>query len=112
MKYFINSKERTESNTTCYFEFQKGEYCDECWKEDSVYIRDSLWDDFDVSFVFEKLIPDFDYFGFTKIDKSQWKQIVDFCNTYQPKCTCIINDVVKWVDDCFSSYDCFYILGM
>ncbi len=112
MKFFIDAKERKESGTTCYFEFQKGLCDDKCWKEDSVYISDSVWDEYETSEVFENFVPDFDYYGITKIDKNQWTKIVEFCKTNKTKCAPIIIDVKQWVEDCFANNDCFSIWGM
>lgn len=110
MKYFVSERERKNSNTTCYLEFQKGKSDDECWKADSVCIRDSLWDEYELSELFESVVPNFDYYGTTEITREQWEEIVKRCQDTQQKR--IIEDVCAWVDTCFESFDCFSIVGM
>ncbi len=54
MFFFINEEERKKSKSTCYFEFQKGKYHGKCWENGSVSIRDSLWDEYELSDVLKK----------------------------------------------------------
>lgn len=112
MKYFVNEKERKQSNTTCYFEFQKGKYNGKCWRDDSVCISDGLWDEYGLSELLEKVVPDFDYYGTTEINRAQWNEIVRESKDMQSKCACVIDDVAEWVENCLKTYVCFTILGM
>ena len=112
MLFFINEEDRKNSKSTCYFEFQKGKYKDKCWKSDSVSIRDSVWDEYKLSDLFEKSVPDFDYFGTTEVHPEQWENILKICAKEKPKGACVIDDVREWVEECFKEFGCFTICGM
>ena len=112
MKYFIDKKSVQESHTTCYFEFQKGSFKNKCCDEDSIFIRDSLWDEYNLSVLIEKFVPDFDYYGTTEINFDRWNRIVKFCESNSERWNCIIFDSRDWADECFKQYNCFTIVGM
>ena len=112
MFFFITEEERKKSKSTCYFEFQKGKYHGKCWENGSVSIRDSLWDEYELSDLFEKAVPDFDYFGVTEISPEQWENILKICEKEKPKGACVIDDVREWVEECFKEFGCFAICGM
>lgn len=112
MKFFVSEKERKASATTCYFEFQKGKYHGKCWESDSVSIRDSVWDEYELSDLFERAVPDFDYFGVTEISPAEWNEILNICKTENPKGACVVEDVREWVAECFQNFKCFTICGM
>lgn len=111
MKYFVNETERKASHSTCYFEFQKGHYHDECWLQDSISIRDDLWDELHLTELINGTIRTFDYYGITVVEKSQWDEIVEHSRT-DVSWKDAISDVISWVDECFEEYDAFTILGI
>lgn len=112
MKFFINEEERKASKSTWYFEFQKGEYDNRCWKIDSINISEGVWNEYELSDLFKKAIPDFDYYGVTRVSLKQWKKILKICVNKRHKSVCVINDMKDWVNECFKSFDCFTICGL
>lgn len=70
MKYFLNEAERKASQSTCYFEFQKGYYHDQCWLQDSISISDELWDELRLTELISGVIRKFDYYGKMIIERS------------------------------------------
>lgn len=111
LKYFVSEEERKASHSTCYFEFQQGYYRGQCWLPDSISISGTLWDKFDLSNLFERVIEEFDYFDTTVVTKTQWSNIIEISKErtawYE-----IIKEAVPWVDRCFKSHEVFTILGM
>ena len=57
---------------TCYFEFQKGTFRNEFWKDDSLLLHMNIFDRLDLSSVFTATIPDFDYYGVTHVAPEQY----------------------------------------
>ena len=112
MKYFVNEEDRKASHSTCYFEFQQGYYHGQCWLPDSISISDTLWDEFDLSILFARVIEGFDYFGTTVVTKEQWNNIVRISQeSFSPWCE-IIAEAAPWVDICFKNHEAFTIMGM
>ena len=112
MLYFVNAEDRKESRSTCYFEFQKGKHKNKFWKSDSVNIAVSLWNEYELSDLFGRAVPDFGYYGITEVRPEQWKNILEICQNENPKGACVIEDVRKWVEECFKTDGCFTICGI
>lgn len=112
IKYFINEEELKKSDSTCYFEFQQGHYHDQCWLPDSISIHDTLWDEFDLSILFARVIGEFDCFGITAVRKEQWNDIVRISQESHSPWRAIIAEAAPWVDRCFKDHEVFTILGI
>ena len=112
MKYFIDAKEREESGSTCYLEWQKGYYHDECWLPDSINISGSLWDDALLTRFMRQVVKDFDYYDLNIVDRRQWVEIVRLSNEANHLCRSIIAEAIPWVEECFEEYDVFTICGL
>ena len=112
MKYFVNEAERKASHSSCYFEFQKGQYHGACWLQDSISIRDALWDKFKLSELIGGVIGDFAYFGITIVTKKQWNQIVQNSRKAGSDWEDIITEAIPWANDCFEKHEVFTILGI
>lgn len=110
--YFVTEDKRAASNHTCYMEFQRGPYRDQCWLADSISIQDILWDAFDLTRLFESVIPDFDYYDTNAVTKAQWEQIVKLCSKKGSLWNKVIAEAAPWVEQCFEEYDIFTIVGM
>ena len=72
MIYFITEEQRRMTHGTCYFEFQKGTFRNEFWKDDSLLLHMNIFDRLDLSSVFTATIPDFDYYGVTHVAPEQY----------------------------------------
>ena len=68
--------------------------------------------EYELSDLFKKAIPDFDYYGVTRVSLKQWKKILKICVNKRHKSVCVINDMKDWVNECFKSFDCFTICGL
>lgn len=112
MKFFVTEEKRKESQSTCYFEFQRGYYHGECWLKDSINISDTLWDEYHLSDLIGCVIKDFDYYGITIVTKDQWDGITKISKESECIWYEVIKDAIPWVIECFKNYDVFTILGM
>ena len=112
MKYFVSEAERKASHSSCYFEFQQGLHHDQCWLPDSISIHESLWNEFDLSSLFGRVIQDFDYFGITVVSKAQWNEIIQISQDPHPAWYEIIAEAAPWVEECFLNHEVFSIMGM
>ena len=72
MEYLVTESQRKASRSTCYIEFQKGQYHG-CWQEDSVSLHDDLWTQNHLSVLFGRVLPDFDFYGITTVNAAQWE---------------------------------------
>lgn len=113
MRFFISEKQRQQEGDTCYFEFQKGQKNDpnnewEFWKEDSLLLHMDIVDEISLY----KIIPDFNYYGITVIDREKWHII----QSNAEKANGIINEVITelkfWADENFKEFDYFVIYGI
>lgn len=112
MKYFVDEVQRKNSQTSCYFEFQKGHYHNVCWLEDSINIYIELWDDFDLSNLFSQVVEDFDYYGLTTVNQAQWNKIVSIAYDEGNVWKKIVDEITPWVNECFCNHSVFTILGI
>lgn len=103
---------RKETHSTCYFELQRGYYHDICWLEDSICIRDTLWDEYHLSDLISCVIKDFDYYGVTVVTKNQWDEITKISEKSGLIWHEVIEEATPWVTECFKKHDAFTILGM
>lgn len=112
MKYFVNEEERKASGSTCYFEFQKGEYRKKCWLKDSICIHADLFDEFLLFQLFADSIGSFDCYGPNNvIKKAQWNKIVENSKKDE-RWMAIVEELTPWVEECFSKHECFTICGI
>lgn len=112
LKYFVSEEERKASHSTCYFEFQQGYYHGQCWLSNSLCISDTLWDKFDLSKLFERVIGEFDYYGTTVVTKEQWYDIVKISQDSHSSWCEIITEAIPWADRCLKVHEVFTILGI
>ena len=112
MKYFVNETERKASGSTCYFEFQKGKYHDECWLPDSLSIHMDLFDELKLFDLISSVIPSFDYFGLTEIDCNDWKEIVNRASVIGGKTAQAIKEANDWALMAFSETSIITICGI
>ena len=112
MRYFVNEIERRESQSTCFFEFQKGDCEDAFWLDDSVSIGDTLWDELNFTDLFKSLCPDFDYYGRTVVTHTQWREIKNLAEENGGAQYEAVKELSMWADECFLSNDVFTICGL
>lgn len=112
MKYFINEAERKASGSTCYLEFQKGKYHDECWLPDSISIADDLFDDLKLYEIIKAVVPVFDYYGLTEIARNNWDRIVKQAATIGGKTEEAISEANEWAIAAYSEYPVITICGI
>lgn len=112
MKYFVNEAERKASGSTCYFEFQKGKYHDECWLPDSLSIHMDLFDELKLYDLISSVVPSFDYYGLTEIDCNDWSNIVKQAHLAGGSLEEAICEANQWALDCFSEAPIITICGI
>ena len=110
MNYFVTETERRASRSSCYFEFQRGRYQDKCWLADSLSLQDSIWEKFDLSSLFSRIIPKFDYYGLTEVNPAQWAALLAL--SASPAQREILLELAPWAADCFASEEVFTIIGI
>ena len=112
MRYFIDEKQRRESHSTCYFEFQRGRYNEKCWKDDSLNISDEDFQELNLPDIFLNVIPDFDFFEITEVDSEQWEGIKRILSEKGGGYEKILIELEPWVSENFKDFNVFTILGM
>lgn len=112
MKYFISEKQRKQGGSTCFFEFQKGQkdskYKQVFWKEDSLLLHMDIVDEIQLY----KIIPDFNYYGLTVIDREKWNVIQSNAKNEVGIINEVILEMKCWVDENFQMFDYFVICGL
>lgn len=112
MKYFINEKQRKESLSTCFIEFQRGKYDGECWKEDSLNIPDSLFNAMRLGKILDEVLTDFDYYGTTEVSFEQWEKLKEILSENGKEYGELLAELEPWAEDNFKDYNVFNIWGM
>ncbi len=112
MEYFITETQRKQIGGTCYFEFQKGQkrkkYKQVFWKDDSLLLHMDIAD----KIALYRIIPDFNYYGITVIDKEKWRIIQNNANNEGKTTKAVMGELYSWVEENFNEYDYFLILGI
>ncbi len=112
MTYFISEKQRKESGSTCFFEFQKGEYEDECWKEDSLSISDEEFDRLKLGKLITEINADFDYYGNTEISYEQWELLKNRLIEKNGEYKKLLSKLQPWAEENFKQNKIFTIIGL
>ena len=112
MKYFITEQQRKQRGGSGYFEFQKGQknkkYKFVFWQEDSLLLYMGIADDLKIY----KIIPNFQYYGITIIDKSTWNMIQRSAEQESNAIQELITELSPWVEDNFRKFNYFVIRGI
>ncbi|MDE5792961.1 MAG: hypothetical protein K2H66_05490 [Oscillospiraceae bacterium] len=112
MKYFITEQQRKQRGGSGYFQFLKGQknkiYKPVYWQEDSLLLYMDIADELKIY----KIIPDFQYYGITIIDKSKWNMIQQNAKQESNAIQELIAELVPWVEDNFRDFDYFVICGI
>ncbi len=111
MEYLVTEARRKASRSTCYIEFQKGQYHG-CRQEDSVSLHDDLWTQNHLSVLFGRVLPDFDFYGITTVNAAQWEELLGLVRECEPGQGAILAELAPWVEDCFRKHEVFTIIGM
>ncbi len=98
----------------CYFEFQKGDYFTEekHWLESSLFIDDDIVNALNLGALFGEAIPNFNYYGPTKVTKEQWLAVKKMSENMTLQIKDAINEIDEWVQNCFLTDNCFSICGI
>ncbi len=112
MKYFVREAERRASHSSCYFEFQRGPYRGECWLDDSISLRDDLWDAFELSGLFGQALPAFDSYGVNEVSRANWAEILKIAGKAKAPWEKVMEELIPWVNRCFETHEVFTILGI
>lgn len=112
MKYFLNEKQRKESHSTCYYEFQRGKYDGICWKEDSISISDDDFTRLKLGKIFLKAVPEFDYYGITEVNIGQWEKVKLLLREKSGEYEDLLKESEAWFEDNFKEFEVFTICGM
>lgn len=109
---FITEKQRKQHGGTCYFEFQKGQenkkYKPVYWQEESLLLHMDIM----YEIALHNVIPDFDYYGITIIDKEKWNAIQRNAEKETVTIKEVINELCTWVEENFKKFDYFVICGI
>ena len=112
MHYFCTEKERKASHSSCYLEFQKGEYRGNHWLSDSISLHDDIFHELHLYQLFVKAIPDFDHYGITEVNQCEWEKLREFALEQGEEVQSLIEELSIWVSDCFEVEKIFTICGI
>lgn len=112
MRYFSTENERKASHSSCYLEFQRGEYCGNHWLEDAVSLHDDIFYELHLYSLFRKAIPEFDHYGITQVNQIQWENLYQLAMEQGGEVQKLIEELEIWVSDCFQVEDVFTICGI
>lgn len=112
MTYFVTESERKKTHSTCFFEFQKGKFESECWKEDSLCLSDDIFEEYKLYNLFSQVLDNFDKYGITVVDRLDWNRLQNAAEELNLVWRKIIIELTPWAEECFKEYDEFSILGI
>ena len=112
MTYLLTSPQRKASGGTLYFEFQKGPFKGKFWKDDSLYLHADTFDRLDFSPLFSAALPDFHYYGDTRVSPHQYELLNASALERGGETALLFAELHTWVTECFQKDPCFTILGI
>lgn len=109
MKYFVFDNERESTN---YHEFYKGKWDGKTfWHPESISIDDNvLYANRNLVDAIIKVIPTYDPFDETEINREQWIQIGELIT--DPQSREVYDEAAAWLSSVWDEYGCFTILGL
>lgn len=108
-RYFITEKQR---NGTFYHEFQTGDRKKVFWDKTSLLLSDAVMDESRFGAFLDKNIPDYDYYGSTKINKEAWIKLVKESENESETIRDIMTELTPWAKRSIAMYGCFTIIGI
>lgn len=112
MKYFITEEERRERHSTCFLEFQRGEYDGSCWRTDSLCLDDDIFNAMKLYGLFKSAIADFDHWGITEVTEEQWRELKKTFDEKGGEYAELISELDPWAQDNFSEHMVFTVFGI
>lgn len=117
MKYLVDKAYVDEDGSTRFYEFRKGEFDYEHdenphWKADSLYLEDATVDELQLDNLFAETLEEYDCTGETTVTPQQWEMIVARAHQIGGKWQEFVEDFAPWVDETYTTFDCFTISGM
>ena len=110
MKYFCFESNRVG---TCYHEFYKGKWDKKTfWKSDSILLHDDTLIELEIYKAFAAVIPDYDTYGETQVNQSQWQAILDYASQLDTEAKIALAEATIWVNEVFENEEVFTILGV
>ena len=113
VKYFLTESERRATESTLFFEFQKGKYSGECWKEDSLCLRANVFDRLGLYRLFAEAIPGFDYYNMKNaVNRESWERLRNLAFALDGEVRDLMTELSAWVEACFSEEEVFNVCGI
>jgi hypothetical protein len=110
MYYFCTVSNRVG---TCYHEFYKGKWVHKTfWKSDSILLHDDTLEELGLYKAFAAVLPDYDRYGETQVNQSQWESILDYASQLDTEAKAALSEATAWVGDVFENGEVFTILGI
>lgn len=110
MKYFCTLSNR---RGTCYHEFYKGKWDNKTfWKSDSILLHDDTFIKLEIYKAFIAVIADYDPYGATQVNQSQWEDILDYASQLDTEAKIALDEATIWVNQVFENEEVFTILGI
>ena len=117
MKYFVDKPQVVATGHTRFYEFQKGiiDYENDenpHWKDDSLYLEDETVIELDLDSLFAETLENYDFMGDNFVNRQDWERIAACALKAGGIWKEVIEILSPWVEDTFSKYDYFTIIGM
>lgn len=110
MKYFCTVSNRVG---TCYHEFYKGKWDGKTfWKSDSILLHDDTLIELEIYKALSAVISDYDPYGETKINQSQWEDILNYSSQLDTEAKIALTEAKIWVNETLENEEYFTILGI
>lgn len=112
MRYFVNADERKKSGSSCFIEFQRGEYNGSCWRDDSLCMSDEIFHELKLNRLFSRVLPQFDYFGITPVSLEGFQKIKQASEGFSEEIYECILELEDYFKDDYNVDILFTICGM
>lgn len=109
VKYCCTNDQRTGSY---YFEFQKRKFASKYWLADSLYLSADIFDSLNLYQVFTEVIPEFNYYGITELDKEKWEQVKLTAGKNSDIIRAVITEIDLWASSILPTERVITVLGI
>lgn len=114
---FIDKMQAVAEGHTRFYEFQKGKIDYENdenphWKDDSLYMEDAVAWELQLDSLFTETLENYDFMGDNFVNRQDWERIVACALKVGGKWKEVIEELSPWVEETFTGFDYFTIIGM
>ena len=112
-RYFVSLEAQREAQRcSTYYEWYKGKWNGDYYREDSIYIDDDDVYRLELDGLLVSVVPEYDPFGETPVTKVQWDALVSKANQKGGELLEAVMETDVWARENYRDNEVFTIIGL